>query len=75
MTASTAPDTMDVAPQSMREQHTVAVDNIQKRELQSFLRLVFFFAILGIVVLIPLILHQVVQFGRGLPPGLPHQGQ
>lgn len=75
MTASTAPDPMDVAPQGMREQHTVAAENIQQRELWRFWMLIFFFTGLAIVVLIPLVLHQIVQFGRTPPPGQAHQGQ
>lgn len=75
MTASTVPNPIDDAPQRMREQHTVAVENIQTRERWRFWMLIFFFAGLGIVVLIPLVLHQVIQFGRALPPGAPHMGQ
>jgi len=59
----------------MSEQHTsVVIDNIQKRELWRFWMLVFFFAALGILVLAPLFIHQVLQAGQALSPGLAHRG-
>lgn len=75
MTASTAPDVSNDAPQAISEPHTVPTETIQRRELWRFWILVFFFGLLATLVVIPLLVHQVLQAGQALPAGLPHQGQ
>ena len=75
MTASVAPDVSDGAPQAINEPHSARTDTVQKREIWRFWILVFFFGFLTIMVLVPLFVHQVLQFGQELPAGMPHQGQ
>ena len=75
MTASLAPDPAPVAPQAISEQHTMAVETIQERELWRFWMLVFFFGALTIVVLVALIVHQALQLGVAPAAGIAHQGQ
>jgi cell division protein FtsI/penicillin-binding protein 2 len=74
MTATVAPDVSDGAPQAIGEQHSTS-ELVQKRELWRFWILVFFFGLLAAVVLIPLFVHQILQFGQALPSGMAHQGQ
>ena len=75
MTASVAPDVSDGAPQAVNEPHSAPSETVQKREIWRFWILVFFFSLLAIMVLVPLFVHQVLQFGQALPSGSPHQGQ
>ena len=75
MTASVAPDVSDGAPQAVNEPHSAPSETVQKREIWRFWILVFFFGLLAIMVLVPLFVHQVLQFGQALPSGSPHQGQ
>jgi cell division protein FtsI/penicillin-binding protein 2 len=75
MTASVAPDVSEGAPQAINEPHIAASDNVQKRETWRFWILVSFFGALAILVLVPLFVHQVLQFGQALPTGAAHQGQ
>ncbi len=83
MTASVAPDVSDGAPQAIHNPHPTAhpvpgppvAENIQKRETWRFWILVGFFVLLSILVLAPLFVHQVLQYGQALPSGAPHQGQ
>jgi cell division protein FtsI/penicillin-binding protein 2 len=75
MTASVAPDASDGAPQASHEPQILPADNVQKREIWRFWILVFFFGLLALMVLVPLFVHQVIQFGQALPAGAPHQGQ
>ena len=67
MTASTAPDVSNDAPQAISEPHTVPTETIQRRELWRFWILVFFFGLLATLVVIPLLVHQVLQAGQALP--------
>ena len=76
MTASIAPDPPGSAPQAMSEQHTsLVVDNIQERAVWRFWMLVLFFVTLACLVLVPLFIHQIIQYGQVRTPGLPHQAQ
>lgn len=75
MTASLAPDPPPIAPQAISEQHTMVVETIQKRELWRFWMIVFFFGALSLMVIGPLIVHQVFQFGAAPAAGVAHQGQ
>jgi cell division protein FtsI/penicillin-binding protein 2 len=75
MTASVAPDVSDGAPRAINEPHSTPSETVQKREMWRFWILVFFFAFLTIMVLVPLLVHQVLQAGQVPPTGMPHQGQ
>lgn len=52
-----------------------AGEAIQRREVWRFWMLVFFFGLLGVVVVVALLLHQVLQAGQDLPGGVGHEGQ
>ena len=67
--------TRSAAPQAMSEQHTVLLASIQKRDMWRFWMLVLVFGLLTFLVLIPLFVHQIIQYGQVRPPGQPHQGE
>ncbi len=75
MSAAVPEPTRSAAPQAMSEQHTVTVESIQKRDVWRFWMLVFGFSVLTILVLVPLFVHQVIQYGQARPPGQAHQGE
>lgn len=75
MTAAVPEPTRSAAPQAMSEQHTVTLESIQKRDVWRFWMLVFVFGILTILVLVPLFVHQIIQYGQARPPGQAHQGE
>jgi len=67
--------TRSAAPQAMSEQQTVTLASIQKRDVWRFWMLVFVFGILTVLVLVPLFVHQIIQYGQARPPGQSHQGE
>lgn len=75
MTAVVPEPTRSAAPQAMSEQHTVTLESIQKRDVWRFWMLVFGFGLITIFVLVPLFVHQIIQYGQALPPGQAHQGE
>ena len=74
MTAA-VPDPGQIAPQAMSEPHTVEMERIQKRDIRRFWMLVIFFGLLAAVVVAPLFVHQVLQYGQARAAGAPHLGQ
>ena len=75
MTAAVPEPTRSAAPQAMSEQHTVTLESIQKRDVWRFWMLVFGFGALAILVVVPLFVHQIIQYGQARPPGQAHQGE
>ncbi len=75
MTAAVPDPTRSAAPQAMSEQHTVTLESIQKRDVWRFWMLVSGFGLMTVFVLVPLFVHQILQYGQTLPPGQAHQGE
>ncbi len=75
MTAAVPEPTRSAAPQAMSEQHTVTLESIQKRDVWRFWMLVFGFGALAFLVIVPLFVHQIIQYGQARPPGQAHQGE
>ncbi|MCB0058529.1 MAG: hypothetical protein KDE45_15940, partial [Caldilineaceae bacterium] len=53
----------------------MTLESIQKRDVWRFWMLVFGFGALAILVVVPLFVHQIIQYGQARPPGQAHQGE
>ncbi|MBP8293784.1 MAG: penicillin-binding protein 2 [Caldilineaceae bacterium] len=74
MTASIAPDPQR-SGSPIGDDTLTTSEIIQKPDTWRFWLLVFTFVVLAFSVIIPLILHQALQFGQAPQPGVGHQGQ